>query len=749
LRTPSWEGAGISRIPAVFTPLEAIDLADRLADLLGLFRFRVAGVEVTQAIQYYHSSQHLTDPADRGADNAVTLVANKPAWIRVYVRSGYKGGDIAGVTGTVEVQRRFGGLLYSTVTTLSPQPPGAVTAHESAPYATERGTLSSSLNFIAPAELMCGHLKLIVTATTPSGSSDTYELLLNATLRQTLRLRGVMVGYNGPSSTATGAPNLTLAAPTLADLQTTSGWALLTFPVRSAATYSSAGAITLTVPLSDAPSCAGCCTPNWVALNAQVAAQVTADGNNPDVLYYGLIASGVPMGPIIGCESSGVSAGGVGNGVTMAHELGHHCGFPHAPCGSVGTPDPTYPAYEPYDPSGTPQASIGEYGLDISNGNIKSPATFKDMMSYCGPKWISLHNHGKLLNNPKLDPVRVCVDHPWWEDYVLYDPQLIPERWLPDPPPDRWKYRRDVDPEPLISIIGVLRSERELEVTSVMRLDTRPQPIGGSRSRMSAMLLDEDGGVIAQAPVYELRSQAAESGCGCDEEGGDSGRFPAVVQALVPDAGTGTALVIRRGDEELWARKATARAPRVREFAARVRQGKVELRWEVEGEGEPEIWVQWEAGERGDWRALATGLTGEGAELPISLLPPGSSRLRLLAGDGFHTSVSKMVSVRVPARAHDVAILTPRDGQTLVAEAPMRLHGVATDPRKPEEQVKGARWLLDRKEAAEGLDAFVPAPSPGRHRLELVVGRGRAPVRTAIEFVTVDPTRPARRGSSE
>jgi hypothetical protein len=306
-----------------------------------------------------------------------------------------------------------------------------------------------------------------------------------------------------------------------------------------------------------------------------------------------------------------------------------------------------------------------------------------------------------------------------------------------------------VEPESLISIIGVLRSERELEVTSVMRLDTRSQPVGGRRSRMSAMLLDEDGGVIAQAPVHELRSQAADRGCGRDDEDGDSGRFPAIVQALVPDAEKGTALVIRRGDEELWARKATARAPRVRKFAARVRAGAVGLQWEVEAEGEPEIWVQWQAGERGEWRALATGLTGDGAEVPVSLLPPGSCRLRLLAGDGFHTSASKLVSVRVPARSHEVAILTPRDGQTLVAEAPMRVHGAATDPRKPEGQVQEARWLLDRKKVAEGLDAFVTAPAPGRHRLELVVGRGRARSRSGIEFVTVDPTRAARRRSTD
>jgi hypothetical protein len=76
---------------------------------LRLLRFHLSGVEVTQSIQYYHSSQHLTDPADRGADNAVTLVANKPAWVRVYVRSGFNRGPIPGVTGTLQVERRFFG----------------------------------------------------------------------------------------------------------------------------------------------------------------------------------------------------------------------------------------------------------------------------------------------------------------------------------------------------------------------------------------------------------------------------------------------------------------------------------------------------------------------------------------------------------------------------------------------------------------------------------------------------------------
>ncbi|HTE65793.1 MAG TPA: hypothetical protein VK736_06005, partial [Candidatus Binatia bacterium] len=131
--------------------------------------FGIQGVEVTQAVQYYQSARHLTDPGDRQPDNSVALIANKPAWVRVYVRSGWFSGDIAGVTGTISVRRRDLGFLWLPAGTLSPQAPGTVTARSNPPYATERGTLGYTLNFVIPAEMMCGNLRLDVQITTPGG----------------------------------------------------------------------------------------------------------------------------------------------------------------------------------------------------------------------------------------------------------------------------------------------------------------------------------------------------------------------------------------------------------------------------------------------------------------------------------------------------------------------------------------------------------------------------------------------------
>jgi len=708
-----------------------------LRDLLDHIRFPslyIQGIEVTQGIQYYRSSQHLTDPADRGADNSVTLIAGKPAWVRVYVRAGIFSSNIPGVTGTLEVSKRIFGFFYPPGSVLNPQPPGSVTARPNPNYATERGTLSYTLNFIIPADMMCGSLRLTARIQSPAGDSDDHVIHIHANLRQTLRLRGIMIGYNGPTSTAPGAPNLTLAAPTLADLQATAAWTLLTFPVRSAANFSSGGTITWTQPLTDAPSCPGCCSPNWVALNAAVQAQRVADGNLPNWLYYGLMANGIPMGPIIGCNTPGVSTGGNGNGVTMAHELGHHCGLPHAPCGTPG--DPNYPAYEPYDPAGTPTASIGEYGLDISNGNILAPNT-KDLMSYCPPRWISLYNYGRLTNNANLNPVNVCVDHFWWRDYILFDPLLIPERWLPDPPPDE-PWRQRVTPlTPVISVIGIVHAENEIEITSLMRVEAVPEVTGGKVTDYTAELLGGKENVVARARLMRLPPHGG-GGCGCDSEK-DEDPYPFVFQAFVPDVERGSALRIRRGEERVWERQAPKIVPSITAFKARARKNSLTAQWNWEGgrDQEAEFWLQWSGDDGQTWNALTTGIRQEKAEIDLAGLPSGKVLLRVLGSDGFATAMSKPIAVELPEGPLAVSILAPRNGVTLQAGGAMRLWGVVSTGRDEEESEVSAFWELDGKRVADGLDVFIQAPQEGEHKLALIASSGKQRGEAVVSFRTV------------
>ena len=92
---------------------------------------------------------------------------------------------------------------------------------------------------------------------------------------------------------------------------------------------------------------------------------------------------------------------------------------------------------------------------------------------------------------------------------MLYERQLIPEKWLPDPPPELPWLERIVSPQPLISIIGVLHGpDRAAEIQSVFRLDAESEVSNGRALEMRAELVNAEGRVVASGTVYSLRSHA-------------------------------------------------------------------------------------------------------------------------------------------------------------------------------------------------------------------------------------------------
>ena len=225
-----------------FDNLRALDkalLSDALALKLKekvLLGPHILGIEITQGIQYFRASQHLTDPADRGPDNSLRLVARKSAWVRVYVRAGW-GGPVD-VTGNLEISAsriRKWVPLWQDVATLSPQTPGTVTAQLLPNYAAERGNITSTLNFIVPAEDMAGLMAFKANIWRSNDSSatvlDSETVQADVMLLQTLRVRGLMVAYNGANAAGNGTLNI--AAPTVAELQTTAAWSHTVFPVQA------------------------------------------------------------------------------------------------------------------------------------------------------------------------------------------------------------------------------------------------------------------------------------------------------------------------------------------------------------------------------------------------------------------------------------------------------------------------------------------------------------------------------------
>jgi len=702
------------------------DLPLKVVDWLPFRWTWISGVEVTQSIQYYQSAQHLTDSSDVRADNSARLVANKPAWVRVYAQSLLE----KSVTATLSIERRAFGFLWFPVGTLSPAGSGVVSASITESYDQERSSTNETVNFVIPAADFHGVLRLKVRLRNPSTGTeyDSHTLVVNASLRQTLRLRAILVSYNGPSTAATTnppPPTMSLAAPTLNDARATAARALLMMPVQSTGWFTSAGTVAWNLPLDDPRTSAGGCSTNWNALLNRLTTTRTNDGNRGDVVYYGLLPAGIPLG-VPGCGVGGLGAGANGDQGTFVHEIGHGYGFQHTPCGNTGASDPNYPVYEPH-----PSASIGEYGLNISNGTVLSPQSTFDYMSYCGPQWMSLYQHDRLINHARLDPEFVG-DRPLWVDKLEFREYTLED--LPYPPPDPWR-ELDMVLNPVIAISGVVHSARDVEVTSVARVDAMGAP-PGETTGLTASLLDDDGRPLASGTVMRLRTHG---GCGCGDDDGPG--YPYSFEAYVPGSQRGARLVVSDGEEPLWERTARAKRPEVGELSVRADEESLRVSWsgDVDEEETSEVWLQWSGDEGRTWHGLVTGVRERETVVPTSGLPAGTVLVRALLHDGFDTAVSEPAAVRVPEAPPDVAILSPRDGEMVLAGSTLRLWGAAgTQDGSGLEDERAARWRIDDEKVGRGLDVWVPAPEPGEHTVSLSVGKS---ARATVTFRVVDPER--------
>ena len=101
---------------------------------------------------------------------------------------------------------------------------------------------------------------------------------------------------------------------------------------------------------------------------------------------------GMMPNPVTGAAGvafiSGKANFSIPNPLVIAHEIGHNLSLQHAPCGPVDGPDPSFPYHD---------GSVGTWGYDFRDGGALVHASTPDLMSYCGPQWISDYNFTNSL----------------------------------------------------------------------------------------------------------------------------------------------------------------------------------------------------------------------------------------------------------------------------------------------------------------------------------------------------------------
>lgn len=358
----------------VFADLDAPGAPAHRTDLI------ITGVETTQAIQHFRSSQHL-NPGEGGPDNSISLIARKDTALRVYVDYSPAPGikAFAQLSGELQVQTSTGATLtLAPMATISPR----------ADVSIERNLVDHTLNFVIP-EVWCqGEIEFlceVFDSATPSLRSMAFRRTLRFIDVAPLSTYAVGINYTGQT------PNL--PAPSMADAIATLDMADRLFPFGEILVN---GYTTINFGQNMNANIANGCGDGFLAL-LDTLRDLRGDS---DDLYWAVLPTGVNTGSVGGCGGGGVAAQFAGDDRALAEEFGHALGRKHAPAWITIVPanqDENYPVYSNY-----PSGSIGEIGYDPATNRVLDPATTFDFMGYAWPEWISPYTFLGLMGHAQI-----------------------------------------------------------------------------------------------------------------------------------------------------------------------------------------------------------------------------------------------------------------------------------------------------------------------------------------------------------
>ncbi len=407
----------------------------------------------------------------QSSSNDVSLIAGKPAMLRVYAQSLQSTGEQPAATVTVEARRD--GYYLGTLS-LGPR---IVSTNP------EDDELASTFNFDLPTEWLNGQVTLTATIDPANALIEFDEG--NNTLSAPLTFQDV------PALDLTIVPIRYFDTRT-GIIFTQEAYDPITPWLLSAYSISEIN-VTLHAPLDFVGDLR--LGDDWSRLLNDLTALWAAEaGLGSAHVYYGLVPNSAPGGQSwfpggisgMGWIGQRVSAGmdfGDETGINAAHEIGHNFGRLHAPCGNPEDVDPDFPY---------PNALIGVYGVDTVEEVILAPEETHDVMSYCGPKWVSDYTYEALMRDQMIKGRQVGSQVEGTLFSATYDP--------------------------------IRQAFQALPVIHVARTFSYPQARGASSYQIQ--LIDADGSLLGSYPATLFRAE-------------ENGVVARLLMAFVPSSAAG------------------------------------------------------------------------------------------------------------------------------------------------------------------------------------------------------------------
>ena len=393
-------------------------------------------------------------------------------------------------------------------------------------------------------------------------------------------------------------------------------------------------------------------------------------------------------------------------GSVMAQELAHNHGRKHVNCGSPDNIDNSYPY------PGCQIANVGAdsyYGFDTTTLQPIRPNETADFMSYANRSWVSDYTWRALMNSFAANATAAAVAAPT-EGNSVFVTGLV----------DTANSRGEIDTVLVLPSTTVPTTTRQSSTVGAAGVTHDGVPHAVYKLR----LLDAGGALLVERTltITELDDHSTESNAALFSD-----LFPqpagqvATVQ-LLADSTVIDTITIGVNPPAVTIQQPTGGA---------TIDNTLTIQWNA-SDPDPDdrlrFTLQYSHDNGNSWHTLALNL-GSSPEANNSITftdlgslhgsGPNTALIRVLANDGYNTTIATSQPFTLKNRLPAPVILAPAAGQTFAAGQTVILQGSATDAEDGGLPTNSLKWQVDSVANGNGPDVAAPGLAPGVHTATL------------------------------